>query len=290
MGFVSETCVIPADDPIGARFRKAVSSRKIIFMAGLPSSGKSLLFQQLTILAHEAGRKVHSMQWDAARRAFETGAWLDKYPEKDHITHPGVRKAVGIWVRRGIERWVKDHPEQRDILIGELPVVGGRFVELLQKNDDQAEQILTSQTALFFVPVPTREMRNVITSQRAITFANPRNEQETKDAPIHIVEGEWLAARQLHNRWQGVPDLIERDREYDPEIYRTVFDRLLRFRNCEILSVDRKFQSKGSAYDRPVEVTELIAGADEVKASYDMLERLYPGLAKEQAIDSWAEY
>lgn len=133
-------------------------------------------------------------------------------------------------------------------------------------------------------------MRNVITSQRAITFANPRNEQETKDAPIHIVEGEWLAARQLHNRWQGVPDLIERDREYDPEIYRTVFDRLLRFRNCEILSVDRKFQSKGSAYDRPVEVTELIAGADEVKASYDMLERLYPGLAKEQAIDSWAEY
>lgn len=287
---MSEQCIIPADNPIGASFRKAVSSCKIIFVAGLPSSGKSLMLQQLTILAHEAGRKVYSMQWDAARRAFETGAWLQKYPEADNVTHPGIRKAVGLWVRQGIERWVREHPGEESILIGELPVIGGRFVELLQKADDTAEELLKSDAVQFFVPIPTREMRTVITGERAKTFANPRNEQETKDAPIHIVEDNWLAVRKLHNRWQGVPDLLERDREYEPEIYNMVFEQLLRFRKSEILNVDRKFETEGSAYDRPVEVTELIASADEVQTAYHVLEMRYPGSAAAQAADSWAEY
>ena len=287
---MSDRCIVPADNPIGSSFRKAISSCKIIFVAGLPSSGKSLLLQQLTILAHQAGRNVHSMQWDSARRAFETGAWLKKYPETDNVTHPGIRKAVGLWVRRGVERWVEEYSAQEDILIGELPVVGGRFVELLQQADDSAENLLKSDAVLFFVPVPTREMRKVITGQRAKTFANPRNEQETKDAPIHIVEGEWLATRQLHNRWHGVPDVPDRDREYDPGIYIDVFNRLLSFRNSEILNVDRKFAIDGSAYDRPVEVRELTPSADEVQAAYHVLEMLYPGSAAARAADAWAEY
>ena len=91
---MSDECIIPAGTAIGDALRAAVKARRMIFVAGLPSSGKSLMLQQLTILAHQAGRRIHSMQWDGARRAFETPEWLAKYPEVNDLTHPGIRKAV----------------------------------------------------------------------------------------------------------------------------------------------------------------------------------------------------
>lgn len=287
---MSEQCIIPPDTAIGASFRKAVATNKIIAIAGLPSSGKSLLLQQLSILAHLEGRRVHSMQWDAARRAFETPEWLERYPERDNITHPAIRKVVGLWVRRAIEDWRKAHAGDRDVLIAELPVVGGRFAELLQPQDDTAEQTLRSEEVIFFVPIPTREMRETITGHRAATFANPRNEQETKDAPIHIVEADWIAARHLYNQWQGIASAPAEDAAYDPEIYASVFRRLLRFRNFEILDVNQSFETKGSAYERPFPVTELTAAAGEVAATFDLLTELYPGKLAETAIDGWWEY
>ena len=99
---MQDLCIIPATHPIGACFRQAVRDKKMLFVAGLPSSGKSLLLQQLTILADQAGRGIHTMQWDTARRSFETPRWLARYPEVDDLTHPGIRKAVGLWVRAAV--------------------------------------------------------------------------------------------------------------------------------------------------------------------------------------------
>jgi hypothetical protein len=287
---MDDRCIIPPETAIGASFRKAVKSRKIIAVAGLPSSGKSLMLQQLSILAHQEGRRVHSMQWDSARRAFETPEWLARYPERDNITHPAIRKVVGLWVRKAIKDWYKVHADDRDILIAELPVVGGRFAELLQPQDDTAERTLRSEDVIFFVPVPTRDMRKTITGHRATTFANPRNEQETKDAPIHIVEADWIAARQLYNLWQGIESTREDEAIYDPDIYTSVFRRLLRFRNVEILDVNQSFETKGSAYERPFPVTELTAAAREVAATFDILAERYPGKLAETATDGWWEY
>ena len=122
---MADRCIIPADTPIGAHFRRAVGEKKVILVAGLPSSGKSLMLQQLTILADQAGRPIHTMQWDTARRPFETERWLDRYPERDDVTHPGIRKAVGFWVRGAVADWTARHRDDTAILIGELPVVGG---------------------------------------------------------------------------------------------------------------------------------------------------------------------
>lgn len=287
---MTDTCIIPAEHPIGRAFRDAVQSRKILFVAGLPSSGKSLMLQQLTILADQAGRRLHTMQWDAARRAFETDKWLAQYPEVNDLTHPGIRKAVGLWVRDAVADWAATHADDSDILIAELPVVGGRFAELLQPHEDAAEQLLTSEKVLFFVPIPTLEMRKVITGHRAETFANPRNEQETKDAPIYIVEGDWVAARQLHNAWAGVANDPDRDAQYSDVIYREVFDRLLRHRNAQILSVDCPFETTGSAYDRTAAVTELAATPDQVEATFARLQSLFPGKDAERAVDGWSDY
>ncbi len=287
---MQDQCIIPADNPIGVSFRKSVATQKIIFVAGLPSSGKSLMLQQLTILADQEGRNLHAMQWDAARRSFETDKWLREYPEHNDLTHPGIRKAVGFWVRKAISDWTQDHANDNDILIAELPVVGGRFSELLQPLDDLAEAVLSSESVKFFVPVPTQEMRKVVTGYRAETFANPRNEQETKDAPIYIVERDWVAARQLYNGWRGIKNNADADAIYSPEIYREVFERLLRFRQFEILNVDQRFETHGSAYDRNMTVTELSAPPEAVQAAFDALRNQYPGEAADRATDGWAEY
>lgn len=285
-----DACIIPPDHPIGASFRRAVQDKKVIFVAGLPSSGKSLMLQQLTILADQAGRPIHTMQWDAARRAFETPEWLAVYPEVDNLTHPGIRKAVGLWVRDAVARWMQAHASGPAILIAELPVVGGRFAELLHPGSDGAEPLLASDQVQFFVPIPTDPMRAVITGHRAKTFANPRNEQETKDAPIAIVEGDWLAARQLYNAWTDQPNDPARDATYSAEIYHHVFTRLLRFRNAELLSVDRSFATTGSAYDRTAPVTELAASTAEVAAAYQALTKAFPGDSVAQATANWADF
>jgi len=287
---MGDRCIIPADTAIGASFRKAVVRNKVIAIAGLPSSGKSLMLQQLSILAHQDGRKVHTMQWDVARRAFETPPWLAQYPERDNITHPAIRKVVGLWARKSVEEWYKSHAFDNNVLIAELPVVGGRFVELLQPHDDDVEGTLRSEEVMFFVPVPTREMRKMITGHRAATFASPRNEHETKDAPIHIVEGNWIAARQLYNLWHGLENSGAEDAIYDPDIYGSVFRRLLRHRHFEILDVDQSFETSGSAYERSFPVTDLTANASDITNSFETLTKLYPGDMAETAADRWWEY
>lgn len=287
---MKDTSIIPAHTKIGDVLRRAVSDRRIVFIAGLPSSGKSLFLQQLTILARQAGRNLHLMQWDSTRLCFEKSPWLGRYPEVNNLTHPGIRKAVGLWVRGAINNWHQKNVDAANLLIAELPVVGGRFAELLVPLDDEAEPLLAGPDCAFVVPIPTMEMRKIITGHRAETFSNPRNEQETKDAPIHIVENDWVTARRLHNRWTGTADNLQADRQYDPVIYAQVFERLGRFRHLEILSVDRVFETGGSVYERPVPVTELLPTEQEVAIAFEQLEKLYPGDLAEKATDNWADY
>ena len=281
--------IIPQDTEIGQSLREAAQAR-VVMIVGLPSSGKSLMFQQMTILAHEAGRVVHTLQWDDARRSFETEEALAAYPEVDDLTHPGIRKAVGLWVRDGVAEWDRTNSDEKHLLLIELPVVGGRFIELLQSHEDAAEALLSSDRSSVLIPVPTNEMRRRIEGFREETFANPRNAEEEKDAPPYIVRDEWLATRRLYNRWNGIADRDDRDRVYDEEINRAVFARLCRFRQTRFLNIDRAFDTTGSAYERPVPVTKVQARPEQVTRALAHLEKLFPGQAAERATDGWFDY
>ncbi|GAB5435900.1 DEAD/DEAH box helicase family protein [Falsiruegeria mediterranea] len=282
--------IIPKDSPIRAQLEHAVSTRRMIFVAGLPGTGKSLMLQQIILLADQAGRRVHTMQWDAARRPFETPQWLEKYPEVDNLTHPGIRKAVGLWVRDGVMNWHARNSDPAELLVAELPVVGGRFTELLHQLDDEAEALLGSDHAVFFVPIPRAEIRRAIEGFRADTFANPRNEQETKDAPPEIVQNDWLDIRRVHDLWADTQSDQANAHVYDAEIYRHVYDRLMRHRNLQILDIDRTFETKGSAYERAVPVQELTASAEEIDQSYGKLQGLFPGDSVGPVVERWYDY
>ncbi|SLN73688.1 hypothetical protein TRL7639_04445 [Falsiruegeria litorea R37] len=282
--------IIPHDSPIRAQLEHAVSTRRLIFIAGLPGTGKSLILQQIILLADQAGRRVHTMQWDAARRPFETAQWLEKYPEVDNLTHPGIRKAVGLWVRDGVMNWHAHNSDPAELLVAELPVVGGRFTELLHKLDDEAEDLLSSNNAVFFVPIPRPEIRRAIEGFRADTFANPRNEQETKDAPPEIVQNDWLDIRRVHDLWTDTQSDPATAQVYDAEIYRHVYDQLMRHRNLQILDIDRTFDTKGSAYERAVPVQELAAAGEAITNSYARLKEQFPGDSVGPVVEAWYDY
>ncbi|MDE2728894.1 MAG: hypothetical protein OXI19_12800, partial [Gemmatimonadota bacterium] len=64
--------LIPEDSGLFQTLRHLVDARKMVFLAGLPGTGKSLLLQQLAILAHGRGRTPHLLQWDVCRLPFLT--------------------------------------------------------------------------------------------------------------------------------------------------------------------------------------------------------------------------
>ena len=51
------------------------------------------------------------------------------------------------------------HPDSADLLVGEVPIVGNRFSELVKVLPDELEAALALQETAFAYPVPTRKMR-----------------------------------------------------------------------------------------------------------------------------------
>lgn len=275
--------VIDLSSQIGAALAGAARSSRIVFFAGLPGTGKSLYLQQQALLAHEAGRRVHLMQWDTARNPFETEETLALYPEIEGVTHHVIRKAVGSWARGAVSDWAQAHPGREDILIGELPVIGNRLTELLESRDDAAEPFLAAADSVFFLPVPSRALRRHIEAARASSIASPGHEREARDAPPSVVQAHWRAVDELADR-MGLPSA---GTGYDPDRYRAVFLHLLQHRNADCLEADEIWPTTGSVYDLGIDVREVIASPEEVAEAYARVERDFPGDLCRQAVDNW---
>src|SRR5262245_21547475 len=119
-GFVARS------DPRLAERIRSLAGQRMVFFAGLPGTGKSLLVHQLAHFARARDRSVHLLQWDVARPVFEASAAGQRYPLADGVTHPLIRKAAGRWVRRAVARWSESHPGREHLLVGETPFVGHR--------------------------------------------------------------------------------------------------------------------------------------------------------------------
>jgi hypothetical protein len=278
--------VVPSDSPNGAEMAKAIADCRLIFFAGLPAAGKSLFVQQQTLLAAEAGKRIHFLRWDAALAAFETDRVLHQYPETDNVTHPVIRKAAGLWARRAVARWQAEFPGPEEVLIGELPIIGNRFVELVQIHDDGAEPLLAGELTRFLVPVPTSAVRRQLESKRLGSIANPRHADEARDAPMHILRHVWDETRTKAAEL-GLAEDVADGNDYDPTIYSRLYEHLLQHRNCRILTVETLYPNVGSAHDLDVATHELIASPGDVA---DVLAAVESGWDAEEvvrSVDAW---
>ena len=178
----SSRVVVDTDQRLAQRIR-ALAGRRVIFFAGLPGTGKSLLVHQLVHLASGAGRQVHLLQWDVARPVFEASPAGRRYPLADGVTHPVIRRAAGLWVRDVLVEWNERHPEPEHLLVGETPFVGNRFIELARRTDDRAEALLTLPSCRFVIAVPSREVRSFLEAQRERRAGTPFTHGSARTLP-----------------------------------------------------------------------------------------------------------
>ncbi|MBT3332600.1 MAG: hypothetical protein HOK21_19395 [Rhodospirillaceae bacterium] len=283
-----DTLVIPIDTGIGAQMAAAVKACRMIFFAGLPAVGKSLFLQQQALMAAQAGRRLHLLRWDVARAAFETEALLAKYPETDGVTHPVIRKAAGLWSRQAVARWQAAFPGPDELLIGEVPIIGNRFVELAQIHDDAAEPLLAGEATVFFVPVPSNDVRQQLEAKRQASISNPQHANEARDAPMNVLRQIW---RDTCTRAVDL-GLVDAEvaagaKAYDATIYSRLYQHMLQHRNCRVLSIDRLYPAAGSAYDLDVARHELMASAGDVADVMAALENSMSADEISRSVEYW---
>ncbi len=283
--------ILPTDSNIYTTFQQLVTEQRLVFLAGLPGTGKSLLIQQLVLLAQQAGRTVDLLQWDLARAPFETAVLLQKYPESNGVTHPAIRKAVGLWARTAVHHWYTRHQHGNRLLIGETPLIGNRLIELVQSTDDAIEASLRSARTLFVVPVPSASVRRHIEAAREKSIVNPQHQNETKDAPPNVLHAIWQEVARLGQRLQLIKksDFSEKSdfSAYDPGIYTAVYQHLLQHRHHHILPVNTLLTPSGSAYDLQLSGSELAAKPAEVDAIMQQIETEFTGNELETAVANW---
>jgi hypothetical protein len=264
---------------------------RLVFFAGLPGTGKSLLVHQLAHLAHARGRRIHLLQWDVARPLFEASEVGRQYPQQAGVTHGVIRLAVGRWARAAIARWHAQHPGFEDILIGETPFVGHRLVELARRDRDEAEAVLVAEWTRFVIPVPTRDLRAYLEIERARRAGQPLHPRETEDAPPEVLQDLWrqlvVVARAI-----GLTADAARpgdDVPYDPLVYRRVYEHLLIHRHAQAVVLGTRLPTADfTPYAFAVPTTDVVPSPDEVTDALDEVQTRYPDTRELRAtIDQW---
>lgn len=279
--------VIPENSAIYSTFQNLVQSCDRVFFAGLPGVGKSLFLQQTALMAQQQERKVHLLQWDVTRSAFETEAVLEKYPEIEGTTHAFVRKAVGLWTRSGILKWQEKYNSSEHILIGEIPLIGNRLMELVKPYNDEAEAILRDEKTRFVIPVPTKEVRQIIESKREKTIAEPQHEKENYDAPPNVVQASWQDVYKIAHELNLIDNSQLDNPPYIPEAYQAVFEHLLQHRNRITLSIDEALKPAGSVYELDNIESELSASPEQVEQIVSQLENDFTLEQIEADVSQW---
>jgi hypothetical protein len=281
--------LIAEGSPLFAPLAALARDARMVFFAGLPGTGKSLLIRELSHLAHARGRRLHRVQWDVARPAVEASEAGRRYPQVNGITHGLIRLAVGRWARVAVARWHVEHPGPEPLLVGEAPFIGHRLIDLARPARDQAEPLLADPSTRFVIPVPSRELRGHLEAERERRAREPVHPREREDAPPHVLRALWwevaAAAEAL-----GVVDAVARaGGTYEPAIYRHLYERLLVHRHVVVLTVDTRLPVAGvSAYDVRVPAPDLVPAPDEAAHFIRDVEASHPDpVAVQQAIDGW---
>jgi hypothetical protein len=276
--------ILPAGSRAHRMLSGAVQNCRAIVFAGLPGVGKTLLLQQTALLSHAAGRRLHLLQWDIARQAFETPGILARYPEVEGTTHAAIRKAAGLWVRGAVADWAEAHRSDDALLLVEAPFVGNRLIELARREPDAAEGFLAAPTTQFIIPAPTLAVRRAIETLRAQEMERPRHVREAANAPPNLLA---LLMQELRAAGAvlGVAGATHAG-GYDPDVYTAIYARLLEHRHARALVIDECWPVVSSPYDLDIGVTELRPSPAEVAAALGRVEAL-GALELERAVRQW---
>ena len=277
--------LIPEGTPLFDALAALARDARMVFFAGLPATGKSLLIRELAHLAHGRGRRVHLLQWDVARPVFEASEAGRPYPQVNGITHGLIRLAAGRWARAAVAGWPARHPGLGDLLIGETPFIGQRFIDLARPAHDAAESVLTDVATRFVIPVPSRALRAHVEAERGRRTEAPVHPREREDAPPDVLRALWGEIAAV----AGALGIAGAGTGYDPHVYRQVYQRLLVHRHATPLPVEVVLPTAGvSAYDFSVPIADLVPTAEETVRYIRAAEAAHPQPGDvDRAIEGW---
>ncbi|HSE92404.1 MAG TPA: ATP-binding protein [Methylomirabilota bacterium] len=282
--------MVQADRRLAGQVRR-LAGQRMVFFAGLPGTGKSLLVHQLAHLAGAGGRRVHLVQWDVARPVFEASPAARRYPVVEGVTHVVVRKAAGLWVRHALAEWSARHPEPEHLLIGETPFVGGRFIELARRRNDRAEALLAAPACRFVIVVPSVDVRRFLEAERERRAANPLHPREREDAPPGVLRELWRELVDVARRLdlEAPVDAGDASAAYDPTVYRRVYETILHDRHVEVVALDVILPTAGlSVYDFAAAPLDLVPSEADASSFIAEVERRYADpMALEREIARW---
>ncbi len=228
--------IIPTSSPVYHQLQNLASSADIVVFSGLPGTGKSLYINEFYHISKALSRKLTVIQWDIARKAFETEKIMKLYPMKDSMVHDAVKLMAGVFLLEQIKKWYKEK-DDTDLLLIEAPLVGGRFIELVELHaDPNIELILSNHKTQIVMPIPSVKVREIIEAERA--------KQVNEDAKV------WIGAKPsvMKILWKHVCEIaqefgkdLELDINYDPQIVEYVFKKVTKHRNFLPLYIDELF-------------------------------------------------
>jgi hypothetical protein len=187
-----------------------------------------------------------------------------------------VRLASDMWVRPAVARWHEDSPGN-ELLIVEAPLIGGRLLSLVQPLDDSVEPLLSSETTLFVLPVPTLEIKEALRHKRSASKAQDPSE---RDASVSVLD---TLAEEINAAARSLGITAPADKGYDPDTYAEVYLNMMRHRHrerlniAEVFSVDRRGELPGK---------QISASAADVEAAYAQAEQMSADV-RERRLTRW---
>lgn len=281
--------LVPPHDELYRVLQAMARQSRLVFFAGLPGTGKSLLIHQLVHVAAAEGRDVHLLQWDVARPVFEKHPDGRRYPQAAGVTHGVIRKAAGLWARPALVRWHRHYPAPDHLLIGETPLIGQRFIELARRYDDAAERLLADDTCVFGVPLPSSRLRQHIAAERQRRAVTPLHPKETEDASPEVMQALWeevVRVAQLLGVRGAAPVPPE---TYDVAVYQRVYLALLKHRHVRVVPLDTLLPTGTvSVYDFTAEPRYVLPAAAEVRRCIRQAEQLHDSAeALQRDMEQW---
>ncbi len=274
---------IPRESDVYRSLENLLDSRIVIF-SGLPGVGKSLYINAFREIAHDKGIDVDMIQWDVARKAFETDYISKHYPMGEGTVHNGLKLIAGLWLMDTVSHWIDFNESSENILLIEAPLVGNRFVEIMQKQSDEKLESYLYSKCKVVVPIPSKEVR--------LKIEKERERQVSEDAKVwsgakpSVMLMLWKMTCEIANDFGRVID-VSGQPPYDPEVYEFVYSKILKHRHFIPLHVDEVFKI-------PEQDEDSLHSLDSMKATQDIADQYgkkiiekYNDYQLDEIVNSW---
>jgi len=277
--------MIPSSSKIYQSLEALAQNSKLVAFTGLPGVGKSLYVKQFTKIVQKLNRPLTVIQWDMARKSFETPEIFKQFPMGDGTVHNGVKVSVGKWFVYEIDQWRMMHGFDDHLLLIEAPLVGHRFIELVTPSkDEQLEHFLSNEVCQIIAPIPSIELRKKIEADRMAQLDD--NATQWIGAKPSVMLMLWKMICGIANE-MGKEIEMDGQPPYDPSIYEFVFSNILKHRHFVPLHVDEIFNIDISDESELAVTDSLVATAEQANYYAELVNQEYDESSLHELVNKW---